>query len=181
MLSEEEKKIIEKFIEFHKKRGGEVSHDSRLDFTMSLKRASFFDINPIISKSIALGLIKYLFSDRTGWTTLTKVGWDFKNFNEFDKLKLNQQEIDKITIDKLKTDLRNSKRQSFMFWPLTLLTIILGLTTIYYSTKEQNTDLIKNLETRIDKVDSVVNDLNDKIEQVHYDISRHDSTSLIKD
>jgi hypothetical protein len=153
----------------------------RTTFTKSLKREGFFDMNPIVNKSIALGLIKYLFTDQTGWTELTKQGWDFSNFNEFDKSNLNQQEIDQITIKKLKVDLGNSKRQSIMFWPLTILTILLGFSTLYYSTRKPNTNSIKNLETITRRLDSVVKDLNVKFEQIHADTSRLVSTSLTHD
>ena len=57
----------------------------------------------------------------------------------------------------------------------------LGFTTIYYSIKEPNIDSIKSLEIKVNKVDSAVNDLNDKIEQVRNDISKHDSTYLLHD
>jgi hypothetical protein len=97
MLTEHEKIIVERFIELHKKMGGTVTYDMRHPFVESLGYG-FFDLNPIIDKSVALELIQYKLSDRTGITTLTKKGWDFKSFEDFDRMLLSQQEVDRLTI-----------------------------------------------------------------------------------
>ena len=54
MLTEEQKDIAEKFIAYHKKRGGTLTHDDRYPFKQSIGNV-LVDINVIINKK----LIKY--------------------------------------------------------------------------------------------------------------------------
>ena len=107
MLTEEEKKIIEKLIQFHKNADGTVYPDIKPSFNAFLG-VGYINTHPLIDKCVTLDLIKYKFPDRTGWTMLTKKGWEFTTFENFDNMQLSQKEIDRITIDKLKADLINS-------------------------------------------------------------------------
>ena len=181
MLTDKEKDLIEKYIDFHKKAGGTVTPDNKPRFILSLGEG-FFDINPIISKCIALDLIKYKLSDRTGWTSLTKKGWDFTTFKNFEKMVLNQQEIDKITIDKLKIDLLNAKRKGRMFWPMTILTIILGVFSLINQTNTVlRQDSLEQIRTRLNTTDSVLYRLTEKLQEFRSDTSKSVSKTQILD
>ena len=170
MLSTKEKAVAEKFIELHKNHGGTVSHDTKFNFAKSLSN-SFYDMNPIISKLIALNLIEYTLSNMTGMTSLTKQGWDFKTFNDHERMLQSQNEIDQITIEKLKVDLRNSKRQAKMFWPLTILTILLGTISIFYSFNSSSNNSYIKLEQRIQTADSAINSLEKEMKLIRSDTS----------
>jgi len=178
MLTEEEKKIIEKLIQFHKNADGTVYPDIKPSFNAFLG-VGYINTHSIIDKCVTLDLIKYKFPDRTGWTTLTKKGWEFTTFEDFDNMQLSQKEIDRITIDKLKADLINSRRQAKMFWPLTILTIMIGLFSLYSSINKPSNSSLKNLELKVHTTDSVLNSLIDKMEQARIDTSKHVSKPLI--
>ena len=175
MLNATEKHIIEKVIEHHKKHGGMLTPDNRYDFRDTL---NFKDFEPhiIFSKAVALGLIEYTRKNVLGWTSLTKPGWDFTTFEKLEENQNQEREIYEITIEKLRIDLRNAKRQAKYFYPLTALTIILGIISIVnFSTPTQERNSIKHLELRADTTSRAVKDLTDKIDSVRHDISTHDT------
>ena len=174
MLTDKQKKISEDFISFHKKHGGTLTPDKPYEFKESIG-ATHLDLKEILNKLIALDLIKYKFPDRTGWTDLTKKGWDFTNFADHDNQLMSQSEIDHLTIEKLRIDLKTAKRNARMYWILTPLTIVAGLSGIIRT--EQNKDLTKRTESRVNTIDSAVHSLSDKLEQVLSDTSRHASKS----
>lgn len=174
MLTDNERIISEKFIAQHKKRGGTLSHDDRYPFKQS-NGMEYIDLNTIINKLIALGLIKYKFPDRTGWTDLTKNGWDFTNFANHDKQLMSQAEIDRLTIEKLRIDLKAAKRNNKMYWVFAVLTMATALSSIIRT--ELNINSTKKTELRVNTIDSAVHGLGDKLEQVLYDTSIHVSTT----
>lgn len=161
MLSDEEKYIIEKLIEFHKKKGGTMSYDQSSDFFKSIG-SEFRILNVYVDKAIAIDLIKYKFSDRTGWTVLTKKGWEFTSFGDFENELKNQNEINKITIEKLQIELSNSRRQKRAYWPMTILTITVSLIAIvsFFIDKKPSEKTVHDLEKRMITLDSVVNTFN---------------------
>ena len=129
-----------------------------------------------------MDLIKFKFPDRTGWTTLTKKGWEFTNFKDFEKLVLNQQEIDRITIEKLKTDLINAKRKGRMFWPMTILTIILGFFSIINQTNTVlRQDSLEQIKTRLNTTDTVLYKLTEKLQEFRSDTSKSVSKTQFLD
>ncbi len=175
MLNTTEKYIIENLIDYYKKQGGTLHTENLYKFKNTIRNVDY-ESHTIIDKTIAIGLIKYKLSDRTGITVLTEPGWNFTTFDKFEQTKNQEKEIYEITIDKLRTDLKNSKRQSISFYPLTALTIILGILSIVnFSTPTQERNSIKHLELRADTTSRAVKDLTDKIDSVRHDISTRDT------
>ena len=180
MLTANEKYIIENLIEYYKKEGGTLTPDSLFKFRDTIRPVAY-ESHTIIDKSIAIGLIKYKFSDRTGWTVLTETGWNFTTFKEFEKNKSQGKEIYESTIEKLKVDLKNAKRQARFFYPLTALTLILGILNISnYSKTKQTDNSIKHLELRVDTTNRVVKDLIGRIGSVRVDTSTRVGSSTKK-
>lgn len=165
MLTQTEKYILETLIHFYKTHGGTLSHEMHDMFRQSAEfkrriKHRFYNLNPVIEKAIALGLLKYTLPDRTGLTSLTKAGWTFTNFEEFEKLETGQREIDKLTIEKLEVDLVNSKRQAKMFIPLTILSISLGIISIltFFLSFSKNATL-NELQSKQEKLESIIDKL----------------------
>lgn len=169
MLTDEEKYIAEKLIALHKKHSGKIGYDTRFEFLYKLNSTS----DTIINKLIALDLVKYTLSDRTGLTSLTKKGWDFVSFAEYEKQLLNQAEIDRLTIEKLRIDLKAAKRNNKMYWVFAGLTMATALSGIIRT--ELNIGSTKKTDLKVNTIDSVVHSLSDKLEQVLSDTSRHAS------
>ena len=180
MLSEKEKGILEEFIAFHKLKGGTVSHESHRDFRAlpNVKKkmgAGFYSLRSIIDKSIAIGWMKYTLADRTGLTSLTKEGWDFTTFETHEKLEMSQKEINELTIEKLKTDLINARRQAKMFIPLTIMTIVLGLISIITSISSYRKEVsLRQLEKKQNLIES-------KLDSIKEIINRNEVVQVEKD
>ena len=78
-----------------------------------------------------------------------------------------------MTIDKLKTDLLYAKRKGRMFWPMTILTIILGLFTIFNQIKTVLTqDSLEQIQIRLDITESALYKLTEKLQEFHSDTSK---------
>ena len=180
MLNATEKHIIEKVIEHHKKHGGMLTPDNRYDFRDTLNFKNF-EPHIIFTKAVALGLIVYTRKNILGWTSLTEKGWNFTTFDKFEENQNQEKEIYEITIEKLRTDLKNARRQSKWFYPLTGLTVLLGIISIInFSTPTQERNSIKHLELRVDTIYHAVKDLTGKIDSVRADTSTHVSSSTKK-
>jgi hypothetical protein len=173
MLTDEEKTIAEKLIALHKKHGGNIGYDTRLEFLYNIKK-TYVSSDSVVNKLIAIDLMKYTLSDRTGMTSLTKKGWDFTNFANHDKQLMSQAEIDHLTIEKLRIDLKAAKRNNKMYWVFAVLTMATALSSIIRT--ELNINSTKKTELRVNTIDSAVHGLGDKLEQVLYDTSIHVST-----
>lgn len=180
MLNATEKHIIEKVIEHHKKHGGMLTPDNRYDFRDTLNSKDF-EPHIIFGKAVALGLIEYTRKNILGWTSLTEKGWKFTTFEKYEENQNQENEIYEKTIEKLNLDLLTAKRHSKFFYPLTFLTIVLGLITIAKFTLDTQVQVsIKNLELRVDTTSRAVKDLTHKIDSVRVGTSTHVASSTIK-
>ncbi len=184
-MTEEEIKLIDKWIKILYSKAGQFTlfdefyKETQLRYNQGGETP--FELSQITKLFTQKGLIEA--QNNYTATKFTQLAYDIYfagGWNEYqNKISYNQQrqkEIDGLTIDKLKIDLKNAKRQGKFFYPLTFIAFLsAGVTIASLIINTRNNNSIKNLEIRTDTIDISVSKIKTVLELVRPDTSKGDS------